>query len=146
MIVYDNTHSAVQEHKLQAQLGSTAHKGKLARQLIRHKPLSELQDVFGGGYVVVNAEGVHHNGIIVSDERLAALLPRLQGDEPTRPHPDPVGRAKFLLRTQGRLELEAAIRARFNVRFAEIKSDGSVQILDNGRYRMLTEEELVTVV
>jgi hypothetical protein len=78
MTVYDNTHTAVQEHKLRAQLDSTAHKAKLARQLIRHLPLTEVQALFGGGYVTASNEAVHHAGNLVSDETLADLLPRLQ--------------------------------------------------------------------
>ena len=146
MEVYDNTHPAIQDHKLQAKLSSTAHKARQATQLIKHESLPAVQALFGGGYIVVNGEGVHLNGAILSDDALAALLTLLQGDEAAPPHPDPVGRAKFLLRTQGKLELEAAIRSRFNVRFADIKSDGSVQVLDGGLYRYLTEEELTSVI
>jgi hypothetical protein len=146
MTVYDATSPVVQEHKLRAQLGSVAHRAKLATQLIRHKRLSELNDIFGPGHIVVDNEGVMQAGNRVPDVRLAALLPLLQGDEAAPPHPDPVGRAKFLLRTQGKFELEAAIRAKFNVRWCEIKQDGNVQILENGRYRYLSEEELVAVI
>jgi hypothetical protein len=54
-------------------------------------------------------------------------------------------RAKQILRTGDKLSLEQAVRAFMSVKWAEVKQDGSVQVLDGG-YRMLTDLELVNFV